>query len=111
MLGGVLVQRNAVPKSRLARMWGARQEALSRVVVAIHPRMRDAAEDREMLPVLRKQIQVGAGCFARLWKEKLGHHAQRYVDRQKTLKRRLFCRTAEAGECQTGACSAKEVSA
>ncbi|RFC41714.1 MAG: hypothetical protein DVB28_002217, partial [Verrucomicrobia bacterium] len=39
-------------KARLAWMRRSREEALARVVVSVHSRMRHAAETREMLSVL-----------------------------------------------------------
>ena len=106
-----LIEGEAVAKRRLPRMRRAAEEALARVVVAIHVWVREAVEGGEMRSLLGKEIQVGAGSLACLREEKLRHHAQRYMNGEKPFRRKFLSRTTDGRQSEQSASSAEEVSA
>lgn len=94
-LGSHLVERDRVFEGGLARMWGAGEEALAGVVVAIDLGMRHPGEHGELAAVRREEIEIwtrrqsGLPAVGRLCrKEKLRHHAEGRVDRDEPARHR-----------------------
>ncbi len=111
LLRDKLIEREAVAKRRLPRMRRAREEALPRVMISIHARMREAAESGEVRTMRGDEVEIGAGGLACLRKEELRHHAQRHMNGEKPLRRQLFSRTPDGRQSEASASSAEEVTA
>ncbi len=111
LLRDKLIEREAVAEGRLPRMRRTREEALARVVIAIHAGMRKATESGEVRTMRGDEVEIGAGGLACLWEKELRHHAQRHMNGEKPLGRQLFSRTPDGRQSEASASSAEEVSA
>ena len=106
-----LIERETVAKRGLSRVRRAREEALARVMIPIHTRMREATEGGEVRTMRGDEIEIGTGGLASLGEEELRHHAQRHMNGEEPLGRQLFSRTTDGRQGEASASSAEEVAA